>query len=168
MTGHTTFFDLVTLYIDIVPSNLSASINGETNDVTGSSEMEFNFNQVLTLNALDFSTDPDVDPAADQGLAFYWYCRKEDESYPSSVPEILQDGPPSEQVFSGCFGVEGQANDEGRLVSGSNGIASVETSLMEPSQVYVFDVIVTKDDREARATLVVDLLPAAAPDVEIT
>ena len=65
MTGHTTFFDLVTLYIDIVPSNLTASINGETNDVTGSSEMEFNFNQVLTLNALDFSTDPDVDPDAD-------------------------------------------------------------------------------------------------------
>ena len=38
-----------------------------------------NFNEELTLNALAFSYDPDVDPTENQGLNFEWYCKQQSE-----------------------------------------------------------------------------------------
>ena len=38
-----------------------------------------NFNELVVLNALDFSFDLDVDPSADQALTFTWFCKKSDE-----------------------------------------------------------------------------------------
>ena len=38
-----------------------------------------NFNELVVLNAVDFSFDLDVDPSADQALTFTWFCKKSDE-----------------------------------------------------------------------------------------
>ena len=46
--------------------------SGEENNST-------NFNEMVVLNALDFSFDLDVDPSADQALTFTWFCKKSDE-----------------------------------------------------------------------------------------
>ena len=180
MTGHTQFYDLVTIYITIVASNLTASIDNQT-------EVEVNYDDTLTLNALDFSFDPDVDPSGDQGLTFYWYCRREDESYPDSVPDIIRGDaddfsfdpseldelseippPVSEADFQGCFLDDSQSADNGRLITGSDGIAEIDTGAMTPMESYVIDVYVTKDNRETSASAVVDVLPAAAPQFDIT
>ena len=44
-----------------------------------------NFNELVVLNALDFSFDLDVDPSADQALTFNWFCKKSDEVWFSFV-----------------------------------------------------------------------------------
>ena len=46
---------------------------------SGEENSSTNFNELVVLNALDFSFDPDVDPSDDQALAFTWFCKKSDE-----------------------------------------------------------------------------------------
>ena len=45
----------------------------------GEENRSTNFNELVVLNALDFSFDLDVDPSADQALTFTWFCKKSDE-----------------------------------------------------------------------------------------
>ena len=46
---------------------------------TGESNNSINFNELLELNAEDYSFDPDVDPSNDQGLTFTWFCKQDIE-----------------------------------------------------------------------------------------
>ena len=38
-----------------------------------------NFDEMVILNAANYSFDLDVDPTADQAITFSWFCKRSDE-----------------------------------------------------------------------------------------
>ena len=144
-------------YIIIQPSPLVAIISGETEITRGNK-------QNIILNGSE-SYDPHVGPGALETLAFYWFCKKSTEEFPTkNPPEIQVVSVPlnGSGVNGGCFGT-----GVGRLES-TEPVVVLNASVMENTTAsYVFQLIVTKDARTSSDMKTVHVVEGSPPEVSL-
>ena len=144
-------------YIRIQPLPLVTIISGETEITRGNK-------QNIVLNGSE-SYDPHVGPWALETLAFYWFCKKSSEEFPTENPLEIQvvSIPLNDSGLSGgCFGT-----GVGRLES-SGPVVVLNASVMENTTAsYVFQLIVTKDARMSSDRKTVHVVQGSPPEVSL-
>ena len=138
------------IYFSIIPSDLILHF-------VGGPEKSIGFGRLATIDALELTVDPDVDPTDKSGMSFSWFCQRQGETLPpigGALVEIPTPTPPPNQNQTtngtedrgGCFGT-----GAGQLNASSKGIIELDTNLMLKEQSYTFTVVVKKDTRQASA-----------------
>ena len=143
-------------YIIIRPSQLVATISGET-EVTRGNE------QIITLNGSD-SYDPHVGHGSLESLTFFWLCKRSDEEFPTRNPNDIQIVPilsnRSSKSLGGCFGT-----GIGRLAI-TEPVITLNASTMEnTSASYIFKLIVMKDARLSSDSKTIHVVEGSPPEV---
>ncbi|CAD5124542.1 DgyrCDS12820 [Dimorphilus gyrociliatus] len=107
-------------------------------------------NRDLSLDASK-SYDPDVDNPAFSELSYNWYCRLEHEKFARDSNEKLIDTA-TQAGSGGCFG-----DGPGKLTY-STAKAVVDNRLLKYGHIYVFKLVIYKDDRLAEYDQTVEII----------
>ena len=147
-------------YIEIIPSELVAIIDGGTARTVGSAVQLF-------LNAAK-SNDPDSDSQDNSGYDFAWFCKREDDSN-YNLPTNLTNLPPipvpppnaSAVSLGGCFDYgPGQLNFTSQNIKWN-------TSLMTSNTTYILRFVMTTDSRHKFVDQIVTVSPGDPPTLNI-
>ncbi len=112
-------------------------------EIVGDSWIDMMFNTAHSVNGLDLTYDPDVDPIVNQeGLTYTWYC------YKNRTDSVFKDVFRGSDAYiadveasEGCFSSKG-----GKLVQ-TTSVFLIDTSLMYPMVFYSMTLEVHKDTR---------------------
>ena len=130
------------LLLYVVKSNLKAF-------VVGGESVSVKYNNILVLNAVNQSIDPDVDESDKTGFTFRWFCKQEQEPLNCTVSTNTLTRSSINNIYDplsgigGCFG-----NGPAQLVE-SSGQLILYTGNMLPWLNYTVCLQLFKDDRTA-------------------
>ena len=149
----TNLSDIRHIYLNITRTPLFIS-------VPGGPSMEVPFNENITFDAMNFTSDPDtVDhPENKSGMAFQWWCKRQTETWPFILEPVQME---LSVGVSGCFGV-----GPGLLTS-KNGFLNLSTSYMQPLINYTLHLKVVKDVRQSDYEISLYVTLANPPVVQI-
>ena len=144
-------------YLRIIKTPLIVGMKGNNVD-------KISIDEDYTLNAIDATFDPDVEPSDKTGLDFTWSCRQINSSFDLTEinrAELTDDVLTVLDKPDGCFG-----EDPG-IITEKAGVFKVKTGLLMPDSYYYISVRVKKDNRNGSAEKSIIVNPVAAPTVSV-
>lgn len=132
--------------------------------IKGGNARQVSFNKNFILDGLTGSFDPDSNTKSH--LQFKWWCRRIDEDFAESLPDVIIMEPADSDLNTdkdgkGCFGT-----GIGRLPF-TNGVIELSSLLLQPNSANVFRLIVNDESREAMFEQVVHVVEGDSPDFHI-
>ncbi|XP_070579639.1 polycystin-1-related protein-like [Ptychodera flava] len=177
-------------YLYVEPTPLRAVISG-------GSERRVRWHNIVELDGLTETVDPDIDPSDKTGMSFIWMCRRKtykkdaitEEDYITNVEsfevwngdytvllvaanesvafEEIRNDNPSDT--GGCFGRYGEDDSgPGSKINYTSGHIYIDTTGMYWEMEYELKLIVMKDDRISVAYQVLDVTEGDPPRMSIT
>ena len=159
----TPYFDLSAFTV-VQYAFVNVTISPLVIGVLGGPYLDQPFNSTLQLNAYNTTYDPDIpDPTNKTGIQVQWFCKMQNETWPStaSMPVVLYQ-PYVINGSGGCFG-----GGPGLVVNFTSLILTIDTSHFQPLVNYSLRLQVVKDVRSATYDLALHIDIPAAPVLQI-